>query len=289
MSLFMDKMCIAKELKTFLEIQGFWEVSTPVFRKDIGKAIRRIRVEGGMALRDSHELQLRYLLSEKNAVFEIGSCFREEAEDKKQTNAKEFLLMELFTIEHDLKALMELIKKFIAKYKGNVVFKEISIAERIKVDLGIDLFSDPQDVLYEKLKKEYLCKEWKDYQYVEQYIRDSIEPLSKNEIVFFTEYPECTCSYANILRGNVISRFELFADGIELANGFDDECNSERFLRRNAEFPLFSTEEKWIAECLEKGILPSKSSGVGIGIDRLCMFLYDIKDINKFSFPTNIF
>lgn len=285
----MEKMYITKELKKFLEIQGFYEVSTPVLRKDIGKVIRRIKVAGEMALRDSHELQLRYLLSEKNAVYEIGSCFREEEEDKKQTNAKEFLLMELFTTKHDLKALMELIKEFIVKYKENVVFTEISIAEYIKRDLGLDLFSDSQDLLYEKLKKVYPSKPWGNYKYVEQYIRDYIEPLSKNKVVFFTEYPECTCSYADILQGNVIKRFELFADGIELANGFDDECNSERFMQRNAEIPLFSKEEKCIAECLEKGILPSKSSGVGIGIDRLCMFFYGKNDINEFSFPADIF
>ena len=244
------------------------------------------------SLRDSHELQLRNLLSVYNSLYEIGQCFRDESLEDYKTNSKEFLLMELFTKEKTLYELKKLIQNFILIFKPEIKFKNISIAEHIFKEFQIDLYTQSQNLLYDKLKKLYSELDLKNYEYVLHYIEENIEPMSKNCVVFFYDYPECTCSYANIKgneKSNVISRFELFANEIEIANGFDDECNEERFRERNKEYPLFEREEHCIIEGLKDGSLPRKSAGIGIGIERLCMFLFNESDINIFKYPSNEF
>lgn len=292
MSYFAKKLEIILKMQQFLNKYGFYEVRTPTLRRDAGDLIKRIKLESGIsyALRDSHELQLRWLLTEFDSVYEIGSCFRHEMADTSTTNISEFMLMELFTSKYNLNQIKDLVKEFIHSIKSDTVFDEISIADYIKDNIKIDLMTESQESLYSYLKKLYADKLFdNNYEYVLHYIETEIEPLSTGKVVFFTDYPECTCSYANIVRGNVVNRFELFANGLELANGFDDECNAERFRKRNEELPVFPKEENAIATALENGILPSASSGVGIGIERLCMFLYGVDDINEFSFTSNFF
>ncbi len=278
-------------LKEFLDGKGFQEVLTPVLRKDTGsKVTQRISTDISYALRDSHELQLRYLLSEYPCVYEIGSCFRREDRTKSATKANEFLLMELFSCRHNLEDLKKIMKELILSYKPDTEFEEISIAGYIRENLGIDLFKSDQSELYSVLRKLYPEEKFEyDYKYVMHYIEAEIEPLGKNKIVFFMEYPECTCSYADIISGSVVSRFELFADGLELANAFDDECLPERFADRNKLLPIFPKEEAAIVRGLDEGILPEKSAGLGIGIERLCMFIYGSNDINDFAFPSEDF
>lgn len=285
--MYQEKIKLLCDMKQFLNKEGFCEVLTPVLRKDKGLLIPRIALENGQALRDSHELQLRYLLTIYDSVYEIGSCFRNESGDTLNKSAQEFLLMELFSSKHTLEELKELTKEFILMKKPDSIFHEISIAEQIKLQFGIDLFIQKQEILFNRLRENYKTQSFKyDYQYVLYYIEQEIEPLSKGKIVFFTDYPECTTSYAKIKKGDVISRFELFANGLELANGFDDECSPTLFRERNIDLPIFFKEEKVIEECLLNGKLPNHSAGLGIGIERLCMFLYNSDCISDFMFPS---
>ena len=292
MNYFVKKMEITSKMQHFLNSYGFTEVRTPVLRRDTGNLIKRVKLENSFtyALRDSHELQLRWLLTEFDSVYEIGSCFRHEEADKSKTNLSEFTLMELFTSKYNIAQIKELVKKFILSTKPDTIFDEISIADYIKENIGIDLTTESQMVLYEYLKGLYAHATFEnDYEYVLRYIEDTIEPLSHGKVVFFTDYPECTCSYADIKCGDIVKRFELFANGLELANGFADECNVARFRVRNKQLPIFPNEEEAIAIALENNKLPSASAGVGVGIERLCMFLFNVSDISEFSLASNVF
>ena len=202
----------------------------------------------------------------------------------------EFLLMELFSSKHNLSDLMSLTKEFLWKQRPDIDFVEISVAESIRADTGVNLFCEPQENLYAFLRSKYWNFKFDyDFEYVEHYIDTELVPLSRDKVVFFTQYPECLCSYANILEGNVTSRFELFANGIELANAFDDECCVDRFIQRNEDLPLFECEEKFIANMLKDGKLPTHSAGIGIGIERLFMFLCNDAEITDSSFPFDSF
>ena len=291
MNLYTEKMKLVCNLKDFLDSKDFQEVLTPVLRRDnSNKVIQRVCTDLGFALRDSHELQLRYLLSRYHSVYEIGSCFRREDVAKSATNAAEFLLMELFTSKYDLVDLEALTREFILRYRPDTKFEAISVAECIRKDLNVDLFNTDEYELFCVLRKRYPDESFEqDYKYVLHYIETEIEPLGKGKVIFFRDYPQCTCSYANIISGSVVSRFELFADGLELANAFDDECSPERFIERNRQYPIFPAEENATVRGLKDGTLPSKSAGLGIGIERLCMFIYGNTDFNDFAFPSEDF
>ena len=143
----------------------------------------------------------------------------------------EFLLMELFSSKHDLNDLMSLIKAFLWERRPDIDFAEISVAKSIRADTGVDIFHEPQENLYAFLRRKYGDSKFDhDFKYVEHYVDTELVPLSRGKVVFFTQCPECLCSYANILEGDVTARFELFANKIELANAFEDECCVDRFL-----------------------------------------------------------
>lgn len=289
MNPYMKKMSVINELRKFFESKGFQEVCTPILRYDAGNLIRRKRVDGNLALRDSHELTLRYLLAFYSSIFEIGSCFRYEQENS-PTNLPEFLLLESFTTCHNLDALQAMCKEILFEFCPATLVETVSIAAYIEKNLKIDLYDEPQEKLYEKLRQLYPDFPFRhEYEYVFHYIEKEIQPLSKGKALFLKDYPECTCSYAKIIRGSVINRFELFANNLELANAFEDEGNPEALLERNRELPLFPNEERAIADALRNGVIPARSYGLGIGIERLCMHIFNSADIRDFAFPSRDF
>jgi len=289
------KMEILHDLKSFLEGKGFCEVITQILRKEEGNLSKRIAVDNFGFLRESHELLLRYTLAEYESVYEIGSCFRNEVKGS-STNLPEFLLLELFTKKYNICELRSMLEQFILLSRPEIKFEEISVAVHIKENVGIDLFVSPQNLLYRKLREKYSNENFEhDYEYVNHYITKEVEPMTKqgNDIcVFLTQYPECTCSYADTFigsNGNIINRFELFINGLEVVNGFDDECDSENFIRRNEKLPMFPIEEEYIAAALKNGVLPQKSAGLGIGIERLCALIERNTDVNQLGFMSDLF
>ena len=124
---------------------------------------------------------------------------------------------------------------------------------------------------------------------------DKVEPgLPKDRPVFLTGYPSGLASLARIDPENAerAERFELYAGGLELANGFAElTCPIEqrrRFEREQAErkrtgkavYPL----DEHFLYALEEG-LPA-CAGIALGIDRLMMLLLDCNCIDDVvAFP----
>jgi lysyl-tRNA synthetase class 2 len=119
--------------------------------------------------------------------------------------------------------------------------------------------------------------------------------LGRDRLTFIYDYPASQAALAQI-RGPVASRFELYLDGLELANGFHElGVAAEQRLRFEQDshsrtlrgLPPATTDERFLA-ALEHG-LPD-CAGVALGFDRLVMCALELRHIDEvlaFRFETN--
>ncbi|MDR2580493.1 MAG: EF-P lysine aminoacylase GenX [Fibromonadaceae bacterium] len=137
----------------------------------------------------------------------------------------------------------------------------------------------------EKLKAEH--SDW-TLEEIEDYAMSTIiEPgLGKNCAEFIVDYPPQRAALAKI-RNEVAGRFELYVNGMELCNGYEELANAEeqrkRFLediekRKKMNKPIPKIDEEFLA-ALEKGM--PECSGVALGLDRLYMLALGKKSIDE--------
>jgi lysyl-tRNA synthetase class 2 len=114
-----------------------------------------------------------------------------------------------------------------------------------------------------------------------QVLLERIEPaLGIDSPTFLTEYPASQAALARLKPSDprVAERFELYAGGLELANGFSELCDSreqrrrlqgEQELRRRLGREVFPLDEKFLAALDHIG----EAGGVAVGFDRLLMLV----------------
>jgi len=145
-----------------------------------------------------------------------------------------------------------------------------------------------ENVDMEKLKAEHKSWTWEE---VEDYAMSGIiEPnLGKNCAEFIVDYPPQRAALAKIRKG-VACRFELYINGIELCNGYEELIDAQeqrkRFSedlekRRKTGKPVPKIDDDFLA-ALEKGL--PECSGVALGLDRLYMLALGKKDISEVLF-----
>ncbi|MEJ2115888.1 MAG: hypothetical protein P8X88_07570, partial [Gammaproteobacteria bacterium] len=124
-------------------------------------------------------------------------------------------------------------------------------------------------------------------QYQELILDQIIVPkMEKQRMTFIYDYPAEQAALAKLNQQGFAERFELYFDGVELANGFQEltdvnqqlsrfeEDNRKRLLDNKKAIEI---DTNFIA-ALESGL--PESSGVALGIDRLLMVILDAKNIN---------
>ena len=116
---------------------------------------------------------------------------------------------------------------------------------------------------------------------------ERVEPaLGIERPTFLTEYPASQAALARLKPGDpsVAERFELYAGGLELANGFSELCDSreqrrrleqEQELRQRLGREVFPLDEKFLA-ALDR---IEEAGGVAVGFDRLLMLLTGVETI----------
>jgi lysyl-tRNA synthetase class 2 len=120
-----------------------------------------------------------------------------------------------------------------------------------------------------------------------QVLLERIEPaLGIDGPTFLTEYPASQAALAKLKRGDpaVAERFELYAAGLELANGFSELCDpaeqrrrlqQEQEERRRLGRDVFPLDESFLAALDQIGA----AGGVAVGFDRLLMLLMGAETI----------
>jgi len=273
-----------KMIREQLYKRGFIETCTPVIRRDSSTVFPRVRLEESSYLRDSMEMALRYLTSHFPKIFEIGPCFRSEKD--LTTNSNEFLMMELYVVDEPLEYLEEFACDVLLTLNPGMKIEMLSVADYIREDLGIDLCIHSDTRLVDALRRLYDVQTGSNYEIVNIYIQEKIEPLSTERCIIFYDYPASTICSARMRKNckGIIRRFEVFIDGLEIMHAYEDENDINSFKQRCSNYKLFNYEEQLIYDAVAAGNLPAHTAGLGIGIERLCMAISKIRDIQNYRF-----
>ena len=301
---FVKRAKIVATMREYFNNAGCLEVETPILQSIPGGATARPFITHHNALdiplylRIANELYLkRLIVGGYNGVYEFAKDFRNEGMDK--THNPEFTCMEIYVAYKDYIWMMEFVEKMLEKIstvvngttqvtigENTVDFKagyrRLPILEAIKEYAGVDVKGMDEDQLRETCKK--LNVEI-DPTMGKGKLIDAIfgEYCEKNLIqpTFVTDYPVEMSPLTKRHREDptLTERFELFVCGKELANAYS-ELNDpidqlERFEEQAALKSKGDDEAMFIdydfVRALEYGMPPT--SGLGMGIDRLTMFM----------------
>ena len=319
---FLKRTAIIRYMREFLDNKEFIEVETPILSPIAGGAAARPfnthhnALDIDMFLRIATELYLkRLIVGGFEKVYEIGRNFRNEGMDVRHN--PEFTVMELYEAYADYNDMMEITENMIAyicekvlgttkvTYEGTEIdfmppWKRITMTDAVKEYAGVDFSQFKSDEEARNIAKEKNIKTKKELKdctkgdllnvFFEEFVEDKlIQPT------FITDYPVEISPLTKKKRGNdeLTERFEGFVYGRELCNAYselnDPIVQKDRFLQQLRERELGDDEAYMMDDdfinALEIGMPPT--GGLGIGIDRLVMFLTDSSSIRDvLLFPT---
>ena len=257
-----ERARVLRAIRAFFDARGFTEVETPV---RIPAPAPEPHIDcppsGDWFLRASPELQMKKLLAAgMERIYQIGPCFR--AGEKGRRHSPEFTMLEW--------------------YRANADYSDIARdAEELLAEV---LKRDHADVQRITVREAYL--RWAGWDPVETWDQDrfdfdmatKIEPNLPKEPLFLTDYPAPAASLARLKSDDprVAERWELYVDGIELANAFTELIDPVEQRRR---FELAREERRALGEAdypVDEEFLDAlarmpPSGGVALGVDRLVM------------------
>ncbi|MDD9898919.1 MAG: lysine--tRNA ligase [Candidatus Melainabacteria bacterium] len=288
------KAILMREIRNFLDDQDFVEIETPILNTEAGGAAARPFTTHhntlglDLNLRIATELHLKRLaVGGFERVYEIGRIFRNEGISIKHN--PEFTSIEVYwayTDVYDMMNLTEALVRYVAEkvtgsqqvnYQGTDIdfskpFRRVSMQEIVREHTGKELVGRELNDAFEQHCEEKLIQPTIVYDYPIE-----ISPLAK-------KHRE---------KEGFVERFELFIYGRETANAFseltDPQDQRERFEAQAKERAGGDDEahvfDEDFVNALEYGLPPT--SGMGLGIDRLAMFLTDSASIRDvIAFPT---
>ena len=301
---FIKRAKIIATMREYFNAAGCLEVETPILQSIPGGAAARPFITHHNALdiplylRIANELYLkRLIVGGFNGVYEFAKDFRNEGMDK--THNPEFTCMEIYVAYKDYIWMMNFVENMLAKVSvaingttkvkigDNEVdfaagYRRLPILEAIKEYAGVDVSEMDEDELRATCEKLNVHTEPSmgkgkliDAIFGEYCESNLIQPT------FITDYPVEMSPLSKRHRHNpkLTERFELFVCGKELANAYS-ELNDpidqlERFeeqarLKSNGDDEAMFIDYDFV-RALEYGMPPT--SGLGMGIDRLTMFM----------------
>ena len=313
---------IIRAMQEYFDSKGFIEVETPVLQNIQGGATARPFIthhnalDSNFYLRIATELHLkRLLVGGLEKVYEIGRLFRNEGMDR--THNPEFTTVELYEAYGDLSSMMDICEGVIRHAANKVIGKTLLKNPFNPEGEDIDISKPFAKVTMCELIKEYTGVDFKANNYTleeaTQIAKEHHVEVEKHFTVghiinaFFEQYCEDKLVQPTFLCGHPIEispltkkdpedprfvqRFELFIGGKEFANAYtelnDPIDQRERFLDQLKEKEAGNDEANEMdidfVESLEYGMPPA--GGIGIGIDRLIIFLTEstsIRDVILF-------
>jgi lysyl-tRNA synthetase class 2 len=292
---------IVQLIRQWFEESGFLEVETPCLCRSPGVETHIDAFEviaGGMPLylATSPEFFMKRLVGAGfERIYQICKVFRRN--ETGDHHNPEFTMLEWYRKGATNEDIMADCEKLLSEV--SLAFSKSQEAK----DLGV------QTALNAPFTRKKFCRVFEECGVAEalklpveqrlQVFVDKVEPaIGRDAPEFVFDYPIDMASLAKIRKGReeVAERFELYASGLELANGFLEITDSEEFIHRCWEFSNqrtamgllpYDVDEHYV-RMLKDNLLPP-CAGAAMGIDRVVMLLCkarSIREVIAFPFDT---
>ena len=312
---FLKRTKIINTMREFFNSKNYIEVETPILQPIPGGAAARPFIthhntlDIDLYLRIANELYLkRLIVGGFDGVYEFGKDFRNEGMDR--THNPEFTVMEIYIAYKDYLWMMEFVEEMIERVAMNLhgttkvkigeheinfarPFRRLTMTDAIKDKTGFDITGKSEEELRAKCNElgieidDTMGKgKLIDAIFGEKCEADLIQPT------FIMDYPIEMSPLCKRHRANpdLTERFELFVAGKELCNAYSELNDPIDQLKRFQEQLKLSEKgddeamfiDMDFVRALEYGMPPC--SGMGIGIDRLTMFMTGTQTIQDVLF-----
>lgn len=303
---FKKRATVLRTMRRFFDDAGYTEVETPILQTIAGGASARPFIthfnalNTEMYMRIATELYLkRLIVGGFEGVYEIGKNFRNEGMDR--FHNPEFTCMELYVQYKDYNWMMDFTEKLIEKICTEVngkpeiqvgdnlisfkaPFRRLPILDAIKEKTGFDLDGKTEEeirnIAVNELKIEGIDNSFGKGKLIDEIFGEFCEGTFIQP-TFIIDYPVEMSPLSKMHRSKpgLTERFELFANGKELANAYselNDPIDQEERFKEQMRLADNGDDEAMVIDqdflrALQYGMPPT--SGIGIGIDRLVMLM----------------
>lgn len=291
---------ILAAIRHFFSQRGVLEVETPLLSLTTATDPHLDSIQAGPVfageareffLQTSPEFPMKKLLAAgSGSIFQLGKAFRRN--ERSRRHNPEFTMLEWYRIGFDEHALMDEIDQLLAATLGRGKPRRVTYRQLFQTHLGLDPHSCSSDDLRAAARRHVQFDDtgYRRDDYLHLLLAQVIEPALTGDC-YVHDFPAAMAALAQIQvdqQGTRIARrFELFMDGMEIANGYlelsDPAEQRARFeqdlrLRREMKREPLPLDESLVA-ALAAG-LPA-CAGVALGVDRLVMIATGARCIDE--------
>jgi elongation factor P--(R)-beta-lysine ligase len=294
-----ERAYLYRQIREFFAQRDVLEVDTPLLCQYgvTSPHVENVEVhtEQGF-LQTSPEYAMKRLLAYgSECIYQICKAFR--ASETGRYHNTEFSILEWYRLNTDYQHLMKETIELITNYIGSSQVEYVLYRDIFIKHLNIDPFNSTLYELQQACLSLTTCQTTlsDETQCLDLLFSLKIEPLlthseSEYSIVCVMDYPSNQTSLAETYHasyGHVARRFEIYVNGIELANGYQELSNAntvyknlEQEQAHRKELGLCCVEiDHHLIDALEHGL--PRCSGVALGLDRLLMIKLGEDNINK--------
>jgi len=287
------RAALLRAIRSFFHEQNFLEVDTPVRQPVLipEATIEPLKSESWFLQTSPEQCMKRLLTCGSERIFQICPCFR--AKERGRTHLEEFTMLEWYRVAGDYKDLMddcqrllryictELLKEHIYRYHiERSCFGKIVLAQQWERITVHQAFAAHSPVSVEKALSAGTFDE---------ILVEYVEPhLGYHKPLFLYDYPAECASLARKKHDspNVAERFELYINGLELANGFSELTDpAEQRVRFEKELAVITRIRGEGADMPEQFLEDldklEGAAGIAFGVDRLLMLLMSAQSIEQ--------
>jgi elongation factor P--(R)-beta-lysine ligase len=260
-------------------------------------------------LHTSPEYAMKRLLADGSGpLFQICKVFRNG--EVSRTHNPEFTLLEFYRPQADYHAIMADLEGALAEADGAVggdgfftrtPYERVSVRDAVLRATGVDLRACPDGPSLKRAAEAAGVRTGDSVLFDDVFFHLFLQRveggLGQERPTFLTEYPASMASLARLKPGEsaVAERTELYARGLELANGFSELTDAgeqrarlleEQEFRRNTGRTVYPLDERFLDAV---GRMPP-SAGIAVGLDRILMLMLGVASISDvLLFPAHEF
>jgi lysyl-tRNA synthetase class 2 len=313
------RAAMKKAVRAYFDSEGFTEVTTPIalpfpnLDPNVRPVPLMIRDFSGHPhrhwLHTSPELSMKKLVAlGAGSIYQMGQVFRDE--EATSAHRCEFTMLEWYRMGADYEVAIQdtvkIIQETCRSVRGSsslsisgtawdlaAPWEDITMLEAFSRYAGIDSFSN-QEMIPALEKRGYSHDPETDSEdlFFRLYI-EVVEPeLGRVKPTIVRDFPDFLGTMARPKPGSpgILERFEIFINGLELANGYSELTDAQE-LRQRMERVRGSLESDGVEGLtIDDGFLEAvrqlpDCAGVSLGMDRLAMLLLEADDISEVTFP----